>query len=66
MLTVTGRRTLKHGDLIIVAIRPNQVEVGGTLYSSSVARKMAMEMPPGADMAVKLLEQADWAEGRDL
>lgn len=68
-ITPSTRRTLKHGDLSIVAIRPGQVQVGNTTYSSDDARRVAQELPNDQahqGMAAKLFEQADWADGRDL
>lgn len=69
MLRVSNQRTLKHGDLQIVAIRPGQVRIGNSIYASADARKIAAEMPPdphNTGMAEKLFEQADWADGKDL
>ena len=64
---VTNRRTVMHGDLRIIAVRPGWVKVGNTMYSSAHARKLADELKaPDAEMAVKLRQQADWADGKDL
>lgn len=68
-LSNQNQRTLKHGDLMIVAIRPNQVRIGNSVYSTADARKIASELPPDLandGMAAKLMEQADWADGKDL
>lgn len=66
---VSNRRTLKVGDLTVVAIRPGQVQVGATFYTSAEARQLASETPPGptaTQMVQVLNEQADWADGQDM
>lgn len=64
---VTNRRTLRHGDLPIVAVRPGYVRVGATTYTTTQARQIARDLPPrDSVMAAKLREQADWADGKDL
>jgi hypothetical protein len=69
-ITSGAQRTIKHGDLTIVASRlQGTVTVGSTPYSTSDVRKLAAELPPDLahkGMAEKLIEQAEWAEGRDL
>lgn len=65
------KRTLQHGEVAIVAYRTPTpaVHMGATQLTPSAARDLAAETPPGpgaAELARKLREQADWAEGRDL
>lgn len=70
MIDTMTQRTLKHGDLTIVASRLHAtVTVGQTAYSAADTRKLARELPHDLahqGMAEKLIEQAEWAEGRDL
>lgn len=67
-LHMSTKRTLKHGDLIIAADRfTGTVTVGNTTYSTTEARRIAAELPSrDRNMASKIVEQAQWAEGRDL
>ena len=69
MMKVSNQRTLKHGDMTIVAIRPGQVRIEKAIHSSADARRIAAQLPPdpmNQGMAAKLMEQADWADGKDL
>lgn len=64
------RRTVKHGELTIVAYRdPCLVQVGTDYHTPDIVRKLAAETPPGpgaAELIAKLQEQARWAEGENL
>lgn len=63
---LSGRRTVKVGAVTVVACRnTGTVTVGQQSYSTTDAKKLAASNPSDP-LNVKVLEQAQWAEGRDL